>query len=383
MKINHDIAIPIVQKLMTMMNYNINIMDDRGIIVASTDENRIDSIHEGALKILQSKQPLIIYNEDTKLFSGTKAGVNLPIEFLGDILGVVGITGDPHELMQLTQMTKITVELMLQQEYMQKQTQFKQQLLYSWVMELISPDTLDEKRLRRHANHFLHIDLTKDCSVLLIELKDLECSSNLDDFIKKNEQKTAMLQRIKDMLPENTLLTLIEDSLVFIGLSLETIEVELEIAEKVHRLLNDKYKDAFLTHIGIGNRYKDIEGFRRSYMEARQSITLMNKFEKHAAISHIKEWGLIRIIDQLPSGIREELLTQYPVDKLPSDLIKTLEVLFENDHNLATTAKQLHIHRNTLTYRLECITQLTQLNPKSVKDSTILLILTILNNLEK
>lgn len=386
MKINHNIAYPIVHKLSMMMDYNINIMDDRGVIVASSDENRIDSIHEGALEILKSHQPFIIYSEDTKRFIGTKPGVNLPIEFMGEIVGVVGITGDPNELMQLTQMTKITVELMLQQDYMQKQTQFNQQLVHSWVMELINPDSIDEKKLTKNAKHLLHIDPERKRAVLLIEINELEICTTLESLIKKNKMVTEIFQRIKEILPpEKAISTFIDDNLFFIGMTIEDSSGvnETHIAEKIQQLINDKYKDYCFPHIGIGNNYSNIEGLRRSFTEAKQCLSLIKKFHGNSSISHINEWGLIRIIDHIQPGIRQDILNEYPISKLSAELIKTLEELFENDHNLAITAKKLHIHRNTLTYRLESIHQILRLNPKSVKDSTMLLILMILNNLEK
>ncbi|MCB0089349.1 MAG: helix-turn-helix domain-containing protein [Caldilineaceae bacterium] len=40
----------------------------------------------------------------------------------------------------------------------------------------------------------------------------------------------------------------------------------------------------------------------------------------------------------------------------------TLEAFFECHGNLSQTAAQLHIHRNTLTYRLERIAEIAQLD---------------------
>lgn len=58
---------------------------------------------------------------------------------MGEIIGVVGITGNPTEVSELAQVTKMTVELMLQQAYLQRQAQFEKQLTHSWVLDLINP----------------------------------------------------------------------------------------------------------------------------------------------------------------------------------------------------------------------------------------------------
>ncbi|MCB0130871.1 MAG: helix-turn-helix domain-containing protein, partial [Caldilineaceae bacterium] len=45
-----------------------------------------------------------------------------------------------------------------------------------------------------------------------------------------------------------------------------------------------------------------------------------------------------------------------------SELVETLEGFFSCHGNLSQTATRLHIHRNTLTYRLERIANITQLD---------------------
>src|SRR5690606_2576940 len=49
-------------------------------------------------------------------------------------------------------------------------------------------------------------------------------------------------------------------------------------------------------------------------------------------------------------------------DHKNAELVDTLEAFFACHGNLSQTATRLHIHRNTLTYRLERISALTQLD---------------------
>ncbi|HUC93455.1 MAG TPA: sugar diacid recognition domain-containing protein [Paenibacillus sp.] len=92
MKITRELAQPIVMQIMALLNYNINIMDENGVIVASGDSTRLNQTHEGALKFLKSKKEVILSVKDSARLSGTRPGINLPIEFQGDLAGVVGIT---------------------------------------------------------------------------------------------------------------------------------------------------------------------------------------------------------------------------------------------------------------------------------------------------
>ena len=54
-------------------------------------------------------------------------------------------------------------------------------------------------------------------------------------------------------------------------------------------------------------------------------------------------------------------LIAYDVEK-NAELVETLEGFFACHGNLSQTATRLHIHRNTLTYRLEQITNIAQLD---------------------
>lgn len=385
MKLTQDIAFPIIHKLVGTMDYNINIMDEQGVIVASSDAERLDRIHEGAIQVLQSKKPLIINEEDTTHFLGTRKGVNLAIEFMGEIVGVVGVTGEPDELMRLAQMTKITVELMLQQEYLQKQTQFEYQLMHSWVMELISPEPIiDEMKITKHAQHFLNIDMEKDTAIFLIEIPTLQTFKSREELMKKSEMIDEMLCFLQGVISDVAFLSFTNDNLIILGITIhnKSHDAEGRIAEKIYRALKTKSKRFLNSKIAVGNRNILIKGFRQSYFEAKQSLELMNKFGKDEKVSHIKSWGLIRMLDQVPKTTRQEFLSQYPIHSLPSDLLETLHVLFECDHNLTLTAEKLRIHRNTLAYRLDNIHQLLKLNPKSVKDSSIIQIITILQKLD-
>ncbi|RQN11272.1 hypothetical protein EHW71_06730 [Clostridium butyricum] len=92
--LNKQIAQKIVDKISTVLPYNINIMDKEGIIIGSSNKNRIGTIHYGAAEALTEKKEVEIYNEDEFV----KPGLNIPIFFKDEIEGVIGITGNPEDI---------------------------------------------------------------------------------------------------------------------------------------------------------------------------------------------------------------------------------------------------------------------------------------------
>ncbi|WP_246939336.1 CdaR family transcriptional regulator [Bacillus pinisoli] len=386
MKITKDIAFPIIQRLSQTVKYNINIIDRHGVIIASTDENRLNSIHEGAKKVLDTKSALIIYKDQTNQFMGTKEGVNLPIEFMEEIIGVVGITGAPEELLQLAEMTKITVELMLQQNYIRGKADVEQQMMDTWIGDFTHSSEKDEKLLAKHALHFLHFNVEEEVVIGLIDLPQLHNRKDLEGYIKRTEIKnelTRFVSRNKQGYNVVFFGMTMDDFLIF-GLRLLPNQSEFESVNRFYNRLKGQFQSIFNdARVGLGNRNNSITGLRKSFSEAKQCLELMKTFKKDANISQIKEWGLIRLLHQIPITLREEYVREYPIDVLPAELQKTLDVLFECDHNLTETARRLHIHRNTLAYRLDNIHQLLHLNPRSVNDLHIIQTIMLMQKLNK
>ena len=65
----------------------INIMDQKGIIIASTEKHRIGDFHQGASEVLATGKPVRIKKEDLPRYPGTKEGYNMPIFLNDEIIG--------------------------------------------------------------------------------------------------------------------------------------------------------------------------------------------------------------------------------------------------------------------------------------------------------
>lgn len=64
MKITHKLAQDIVDKTMKILEKNINIMNENGVIIASGDKSRLNQYHEGAAQVIREGKKLEIYSKD-------------------------------------------------------------------------------------------------------------------------------------------------------------------------------------------------------------------------------------------------------------------------------------------------------------------------------
>jgi carbohydrate diacid regulator len=117
--------------------------------------------------------------------------------------------------------------------------------------------------------------------------------------------------------------------------------------------------------IGIGRYHPGILGVSRSYQDAQVALRLGRQFKGQNRVYCLDDLGIAAFACVADERTKVDLALHLlsPLDNEP-DLINTLKVFFAADCALSSTAKQLCIHRNTLTYRLEKITSLTGLDPR-------------------
>lgn len=367
MIITTELAQPIVRQMMNVVDHNINIMNHQGIIVASGDPDRINQMHQGAKEVVQQKRERVVPPKDTNRLEGTKPGVNLPIEFHDDIIGTVGITGHPDVVYKTARIVKITVEALLQQQYLSEQLYYKQKVLEEWVLDLINPNYNDLSGLEARS-HFLKIHTHHLCSIFVIQLSEFVEEEN---FNKAQQAETRVLQLLGYFCPQATFAVHSGNGYFILAVpsfQKDGIAELLAVAQSIHQKLNEEHAP---NRIGAGFAHRGVEGWRSSYMEAIQSLEILQKVDPQKGVAHLGEWGILQLLSKVPEQTRSSYVTQWLNEKerLEPEALKTLETFLECDQNVTKTANQLHIHRNTLLYRLDKIKHVWGLDPKVFGDA--------------
>lgn len=121
--------------------------------------------------------------------------------------------------------------------------------------------------------------------------------------------------------------------------------------------------------LGVGRPQLGIEGIRRSHQEARQALTLGRRVQGAGHVTSFEQLGIYRLIfaaEPLPElrlFLDEALGTLITYDQVHgAELIKTLESFFAANCSPKEAASLLHVHRNTVLYRLDRIGEITKLD---------------------
>ncbi|MEP7284152.1 MAG: helix-turn-helix domain-containing protein [Chloroflexota bacterium] len=135
-----------------------------------------------------------------------------------------------------------------------------------------------------------------------------------------------------------------------------------QLAEAVQARAKAQYPDANLA-IGIGRPVTTLAEWRTSYQEAMASQRMAMQWHVYQPL-FFGDLGVYRLLSllletaELRSFYRETLGELADERYANDEFITTLETFFEEHGNLSQTANKLHVHRNTLLYRMERIGQI-------------------------
>lgn len=132
-------------------------------------------------------------------------------------------------------------------------------------------------------------------------------------------------------------------------------------------LANHQITDAI--SVGIGRIDNGMQGIRRSHQDARQSLVLGRRLYGGGHITDYDELGIYRLIlaaeslPELRSFHDESLGELIEYDRVHnSNLVQTLEAFFAANCSPKEAASLLSVHRNTVLYRLERISEIAGLD---------------------
>ncbi|MGF1497593.1 MAG: PucR family transcriptional regulator [Elainellaceae cyanobacterium] len=135
--------------------------------------------------------------------------------------------------------------------------------------------------------------------------------------------------------------------------------------------------------VGIGRYHPGVLGLSRSYQDAQVALRLGRQFSGQNQVYCLDGLGIAAFACVADEQTKVELATHLlsPLDNEP-DLLGTLDTFFRLGCAASATAKQLSIHRNTLSYRLEKVASLTGLDPRCFDEAVQIRLALLLQDLK-
>ncbi len=138
--------------------------------------------------------------------------------------------------------------------------------------------------------------------------------------------------------------------------------------------MRDLFPEAVVT-IGIGGSCRDPAEIARSYGQARRTIDAVVRLGRQGQAVAFEDLGIHRLLLQVPdlaelrsfaTEILGELDRQDP--QRGAELLATLACYFRENNSPQRTAQSLHVHPNTVAYRIRRVQEITGLRLDTYRD---------------
>jgi purine catabolism regulator len=147
--------------------------------------------------------------------------------------------------------------------------------------------------------------------------------------------------------------------------ALDRPETAIALAQDIRKAAAAEYPqlDAFG---GIGRAAAELPDWKDSYREASQAVSMAARLHEQKPL-YFGDLSVYRLLFQLEGNPELEAFCREALGPLlqyegGGDLLETLEAFCERLGNLSQTAEKLFIHRNSLLYRMERISQIAGLD---------------------
>lgn len=365
MELSQQNAMNIVTEISAIIGQHVNMMDDKGAIIASTDPKRIGTFHEGAATLVNNRLDELIIPDNSR-FKGSLKGINLPLVLNGRVIGVIGVTGEYKEVMKYGQIIKKMTEAMMQENYQKEQKKIDDRIharfLDEWVLEgaPVTP-TLAERGAR------LNIDVRQPYRVLVAQIANFRHYSDtpegqvmIDNINRRVRQSMAKIQGGVFAKTASKMICLFpgENSDACMerhgAAILKTVEQEFAVQ----------------LHIGIDGGEGPVH---QSYQQASKAALACAQGE--CSIALYNNIGLEIFLGDISPVLRRTFVNRIfrgYSEKEVAQLVAALQVYFETNGSIEKTAGRLFLHKNTLQYKLKKMHEKTGYDPRNIAHSALI-----------
>ena len=378
MRIDAELAQQILSKAKPILDRDIMIADNRGQLL--TQHKLQGQFIADALKASQ----------ENRTIESTLEGQPLrwfPFVYGDQVVGAFGMmSNDKSVTDEVISLLQGLSEVLLHQHFLVDRLQSPSVIRSEFLRDVLSSANISPEEVYSQAD-ILQLDLRSSQAVILAKLEGFEGTlhtkvANLsaeEQKLELNQATEKICEQIKrgfKHYQDNIVAYLGKDVFLILkgigGEGLNTLNTARFLNEKAHYVydLLAKVHPPKQVSVGAGQYYPDLGGLRKSYQEAQLALDVGTKVWGSGRVYHIKQVGMFTALTNISQDRKAELAHQilHPLLR-DKQLYKTVRTFLANGLSLTEAANKLHIHRNTLIYRLDKTKKLINLDPRVFDDA--------------
>ncbi|MFJ5306665.1 CdaR family transcriptional regulator [Streptomyces sp. NPDC088350] len=352
-----------------VIGFNVLITDAEGIVIGSGDSSRVGSFHEASVDVVRTKEPATHSASQAQQLRGVRPGVTLPLIANGQAVGTVGITGTPAQVRRFGLLVKRQTEILLRESVM-----LRSRLLAERAAEKLLAD------IASYDPHVVEGDfLVFRAAELGYDLRLQRVAVAFEVTVPHPAPRRQGSARTRDMaLVRSELLRTVGEFFAdpqdivastapgWIGVlhRLPAGRSTASLAADCRRVTDlIAAQDGLAARAGIGEAATSVGGLHDSYQDACDALRLGARFAEAAPVHLVTDLRVHQMVTAVSQSARNRLLeltaTELRAQPDWPALRDTVTAWCESGFNLVRTAEALHIHRNTVVYRMQKIEQIT------------------------
>ena len=373
------LAQEIARDTSAVIGHNVLITDDAGVVIGSGDEARVGGFHEASVEVMRTQQPRTHSLVEAGRLRGVKPGITLPIVIDGVAVGTVGITGAPDRVRRFGLVVKRQTEILLQESATLRTRLQRERAFEDLLRDVATFDAdLVEADLVRFRARELGIDLTLPRVAVAVEVRladeppepgparagsarrtRLRSAPASDVSVLRSELLRTARGPFPD--PQDLVSGMASGRLVI--LHRMTAAGVAAVTPACRRLVAAiASRHGLLARAAVGDPADSIAGLHDSYQDAVEALRLGARVAAQETVHTIEDLRIYQAMAAVGPGGRSRLTHRVcgPLREQADwpALRQTVIAWSENGLNLVRTAGALHIHRNTLVYRLAKVEQI-------------------------
>ena len=372
--INISFAARFIHRIRAQTDYNVNIMNEHGIIIASCDEARVGTFHSTAFDMIKGNiSSNELYEVTDNLCGVTSPGVNLLLRENLSPIGVLGVSGNPETVTPLAKIFKLSFVAFYDYEFLRSISPIEKSSGTGYFARLLLFDKPANITNIRAEAAKLRIIESIDRYPLLIKYTASQNIGNMyHQFVQ--EYHSSEIYSRGDILLE--------------------LGKFLFLFKEIKQDSVGNYRNEISNCIGIIDKWflDNIPGCKTNYICG----TVQNSFLNYGKVYEDMMW-LYRYPQKQDSKIyflgnylTEFMMNNFLTDAMSSWMdiyarlindhlgrelfMETVGALVDSDMNLGVAARRLYLHKNTVALRVKKIRDILGLNPLSSMRDAIFIV---------
>jgi carbohydrate diacid regulator len=351
-----------------VIGFNVLITDAEGMVIGSGDSSRVGTFHEASVEVIRTQQAATHTASQAQQLRGVRPGVTLPLITSGQAVGTVGITGTPAQVRRFGLLVKRQTEILLRESVMLRSRLLAERAAEKLLTDIASydPQVVEgDFLLFRAAELGFDLRLRRVAVVFEVIVPDPAARRQGAPTQDMALVRSELLRTVRDVFADP------QDIVASTAPGRIGVLHRLPAHRPTDSLVADcrrvcdviAAQDGLVARAGIGEPATSVGGLHDSYQDACDALRLSPRRARDSAVHPITELRVHQVLAAVSQSARNRLLklTTAELRAQPDwpALRDTITAWCESGFNLVRASAALHIHRNTVVYRMNKIEQIT------------------------